>query len=62
MNFHYWFSVIIEIVGICTIGIGLVEMCHFGMLNPANLLITSGSLMLAIGSAIFAKYIKWNRE
>ena len=59
---HYWFCVILECVGIILIGFGLVEMCVFGVLNPANLVITAGSLILATGSAIFAKYIKWNRR
>lgn len=60
--FPYWFSIIVEITGIVIIGVGLVEMCHFGVLNPANFLITGGSLLMAIGSTIFAKYIKWNRR
>ncbi len=37
-------------------------MCAFKIINPANLLITGGSLMVAIGSTIFAKYIKWNKK
>ena len=61
-HLHYWISVIVEITGICVITIGLTEMCVFKVLNPANFLITGGSLLMAIGSAIFAKYIKWNKE
>lgn len=62
MNLHYCVSLAIEIIGICIVSLGLIEMCVFKIVNPASFLITGGSLIMAIGSAIFAKYIKWNRR
>lgn len=62
MNLHYCVSLVIEIIGMCIVSLGLIEMCVFKIVNPASFLITGGSLVMAIGSAIFAKYIKWKAK
>jgi hypothetical protein len=56
----YTFAVLVELVGISisSIGVGLLIS---GDSNPANYLIAGGSVIIAIGSLLFAKVAPWLR-
>lgn len=54
---HYWFSVILEIVGIIAIFAGRCEILFLHKTNPAELLIWLGMGTFSIGTLIFAKFV-----
>ena len=58
-HWKYYFALITEIVGIILMGAGLFEYLVLGVMNPANWLITCGSVVVAGGSLFFAKIVKW---
>lgn len=60
-KWKYYGVVIIELIGIISISMGLIEMQIYHVLNPANFLITLGSATISIGSFIFAKIVNWGK-
>ena len=58
-NFKYYIALILELVGIIVVSAGLYEMIIMDIFNPASFLITSGSVIIAVGSLIFCKIINW---
>ena len=57
----YSICLVVETFGITATGLGLWEMWAHGTTNPACYLITIGSFLGCLGSAYFAKIIKWKR-
>lgn len=56
LGLHYYFSVVLEIVGIVICCVGLYEIASCGTFNPACFFITAGSLVMATGSLYHAKF------